>query len=99
MRKKIFSAIVYFGILLLKNWLRLWWQFKLNIKSCEPADEEELPTFSLGIEFLTPQKEQKEKENKEHSLRYEALDKFGEHSRSFRALQTSRVLHILMNAR
>ena len=79
LEKKIFSPIFYFGILLLKNWLRLWWLFKLNMESCEPADEEELPTFSLGIEFLTPQKEQKEKENKEHSLRYEALGKFGEH--------------------
>ena len=48
-----------------------------------------------------------------HSLRYEALGKFGEHSRSwscswlrlkqllriFCALQTSRVLHISMNTR
>ena len=58
--KKIFSAIFYFGILLLKNWLRLRWQLKLNMESCEPADEEELPTFSLGMEFLTPQKERKE---------------------------------------
>ena len=40
-------------------------QFKVNMESCEPADEEELPTFSLGMEFLTPQKERKEKENKE----------------------------------
>ena len=33
-------------------------------------------------------------------LRYEALGKFGEHSRSiFCALQTSRMLHISMNAR
>ena len=45
--KNIFSAIFYFGILLLKNWLRLWWQFfggkfKLNMESYEPADEEEL---------------------------------------------------------
>ena len=30
------------------------------MESCEPADEEELPTFSLGMEFLTPQKERKE---------------------------------------
>ena len=66
-RKKIFSAIFYFGILPLKNWLRLWRQFKLNMKSCEPADEEELPTFSSGMEFLTPQKERKEKDNKEQA--------------------------------
>ena len=33
------------------------------------------------------------------SSRYEALGKFGEHSRSESALQTSRVLHISMNAR
>ena len=59
-RKIIFSAIFYFGILLLKNWLRLRRQLKLNMESCEPADEEELPTFSLGMEFLTPQKERKE---------------------------------------
>ena len=40
----------------------LLWDFtvKLNMESCEPADEEELPTFSLGVEFLTPQKERKE---------------------------------------
>ena len=40
--EKIFSAIFYFGILLLKNWLRLRRQFKLSMESCEPADEEEL---------------------------------------------------------
>ena len=38
------------------------------MESCEPADEEELPTFSLGMEFLTPQKERKGKENKEQGL-------------------------------
>ena len=65
--KKNFSAIFYFGILLLKNWLRLRRQFKLSMESYEPADEEELPTFSLGMEFLTPQKERKEKENKEQA--------------------------------
>ena len=37
------------------------------MESCEPADEEELLTFSLGIEFLTSKKEQKEKENKEQA--------------------------------
>ena len=31
------------------------------MESCEPADEEELPSFSLGMEFLTPQKERKKK--------------------------------------
>ena len=90
--------------------------------------EKELPTFSLGMEFLTPQIERKEKEKKEQarpmssrfanhrlenvlkqfvhtsavpSSRYEARGKFGEHSRGqsiFRALQTSHVLHISMNA-
>ena len=39
------------------------------MESCEPADEEELPNFSLGKEFLTPQKERKEKENKEQAGR------------------------------
>ena len=39
-------------------------QFKLNMESCEPADEEELPSFSLGMEFLTPQKERKKKNKK-----------------------------------
>ena len=38
------------------------------MESCEPDDEEELLTFSLGMEFLTPQKEQKEKENKESKV-------------------------------
>ena len=56
-REKNLSAILYFGILLLKNWLRLRRQFKLDVESYEPADEEELPTFSLGMEFLTPPKE------------------------------------------
>ena len=37
------------------------------MESCEPADEEELPTFSLGMEFLTLQKKRKEKENKEQA--------------------------------
>ena len=57
LEKKNFPAILYFGILLLKYWLRLRRQFKLDVESYEPADEEELPTFSLGIEFLTPPKE------------------------------------------
>ena len=39
------------------------------MESCVPADEEELPNFSLGKEFLTPQKERKEKENKEQAGR------------------------------
>ena len=64
LKKKIFSAIFHFGILLLKNWLRLRQQFKLNMESFEPADEEELSTFSLGMEFLTPQKEWKKKKTK-----------------------------------
>ena len=67
LREKIVSTIFYFGILLLKNWLRLRRKFKLNMESCKPADEEELPTFSLGMEFLTPQKGRKEKENKEQT--------------------------------
>ena len=37
------------------------------MESCEPADEEELPIFSLGMEFLTTQKERKGKENKEQA--------------------------------
>ena len=53
LEKKNLSAILYFGILLLKNWLRPRRQFKLDVESYEPADEEELPTFS----FLTPTKE------------------------------------------
>ena len=57
LEKKNLSAILYFGILLLQNWLRLRRQFKLDVESYEPADEEELPTFSLGMEFLTPPKE------------------------------------------
>ena len=51
------DAILYFGILILKNWLGLLRQFKLDVESYEPADEEELSTFSLGMEFLTPPKE------------------------------------------
>ena len=51
------AAILYFGILILKNWLRLRRQFKLDVESYEPADEEELSTFSLGMEFLIPPKE------------------------------------------
>ena len=37
------------------------------MENYEPADEEELPTFSLGMEFLTPQKTRKEKENEEQA--------------------------------
>ena len=37
------------------------------MESCEPVDEEELPTFSLGMEFLTPPKKWKGKENKEQA--------------------------------
>ena len=33
----------------------------------EQADEEDLPTFSLGLEFLTPEKKSKEKEKKRTS--------------------------------
>ena len=77
LEKKNLSAILYFGILLLKNWLRLRRQFKLNMESFEPADEEELSTFSLGMEFLTPQKERKEKENKEQAR--PVLSRFANH--------------------
>ena len=41
-REKNFFVIFYFGILLLNNWLRLRWQFELNMESCEQADEEEM---------------------------------------------------------
>ena len=44
-------------------------QFKLNMESCEPADEEELPSFSLGMEFLTPQKERKKKKQNKKKAR------------------------------
>ena len=37
------------------------------MENCEQADEEELPPFSLRMEFLTPQKERKVKENKEQA--------------------------------
>ena len=37
------------------------------MESCEPADEEELPSFSLGMEFLTPQKERKKKKKKQRT--------------------------------
>ena len=37
------------------------------MENYEPADEEELPTFSLGMEFLTPQKMRKVKENEEQA--------------------------------
>ena len=37
------------------------------MENCEQADEEELPTFSLRMEFLTTQKERKVKENKEQA--------------------------------
>ena len=60
LEEKFFSAIFYFGILLLKNWLRPRRKFKLDMESCEPADEEELPAFFSGMEFWTPQKERKE---------------------------------------
>ena len=56
LEKKIYPRF-FTGILLLKNWLRLRRQFKLDVESYEPADEEELSTFSLGMEFLTPPKE------------------------------------------
>ena len=68
LKKKIFYAIFYFGILLQKNWLRLWQQFKLNMESCEPVDEEELPTFSLGMEFLTPPKKMERKRKQRTSM-------------------------------
>ena len=33
----------------------------------EPADKEEEPNFSLGLEFLTPEKEPNEKEKREQT--------------------------------
>ena len=38
---------------------------KLQMATREPADEEALPTFSLGLEFLTPEKnlKKRKKEN------------------------------------
>ena len=47
------------------------------MESCRPTDEGELPTFSLGMEFLTPQKERKEKENKEQAR--PVLSRFANH--------------------
>ena len=41
-REKNFSGIFHYWILLLKKWLRLRRQFKLNIESCEEADEKEM---------------------------------------------------------
>ena len=41
-REKSFFVIFYLGILLLNNWLRLRWQFELNMESCQQADEEEM---------------------------------------------------------
>ena len=41
-REKNFSAIFHYRILLLKKWSRLRRQFKLNIESCEEADEKEM---------------------------------------------------------
>ena len=60
------TGVVCF-LLLDFNWLRLQWQFTPNMENCEQADGEELPTFSLRMEFLTPQKERKVKENKEQA--------------------------------
>ena len=44
------TGVVCF-LLLDFNWLRLQWQFTPNMENCEQADEEELPTFSLRMEF------------------------------------------------
>ena len=33
----------------------------------EPADEEDLPTFSLGLEFLTPEKNLKKRKKREQA--------------------------------
>ena len=60
-RKKNFSSIFYFGILLLKNWLRLRQQFKLNMESFESADEEELSTFFFGNGVFNSPKRMKRK--------------------------------------
>ena len=38
---------------------------KLNIAISKPADEEDPPTFSLGLDFLTPEKQAKKKKKKE----------------------------------
>ena len=38
------------------------------MESCEPVDEEELPTFSLGMEFLTPPKKMKRKRKQRTSM-------------------------------
>ena len=38
---------------------------KLNIAIREPADEEDLSSFSLGLDFLTPEKQAKKKKEKQ----------------------------------
>ena len=62
--RKKFLVIFYFGILLLNNWLRLRWQFELNMESCQQADEEEMfswrninpfTTFKLSVENVIKQ--------------------------------------------
>ena len=63
-RKKIFSASDL-GIFAFKNGGKLQQKVKLNIAISEPADEEHLPTFSLGLEFLTPEKQAKTKKEKQ----------------------------------
>ena len=32
------------------------------METSDPADEEDLPTFTFGLDFLTPEKKRKEKE-------------------------------------
>ena len=51
-REKSFFVIFYFGILLLNNWLRLRWQFELNMESCQQADEEEMFSWNKIINAL-----------------------------------------------
>ena len=63
--EKFFSASD-FGISYSKTGENFNKKLKLNIAISEPADED-LPTFSLGLEYLTPTKQPKEKEKKKTS--------------------------------
>ena len=51
-REKNFFVIFYFGIFLLNNWLRLCWQFELNMESYQQADEEEMFSWNKIINAL-----------------------------------------------
>ena len=79
-----------------KNGRNLQQNVELQMKTREPADEEALPTFSSGLEFLTPEKNLKKRKKRTRSVT-SCLAKLLIFRRQFRFLRGKRHLFETIN--